>query len=99
MAAGEQKAVLHGHREAVYTLAVTPDGRWLASGDGDGTVRIWETAYWQPQTLMRVEEAIFACAWIGDGGFACAGPAGLYLFNFLGGNASSSALRPENFDG
>ena len=93
VAAGEQKAVLHGHREAVYTLAVTPDGRWLASGDGDGTVRIWETASWQPQTLMRVEEAIFACAWLGDGGLACAGPAGLYLFNFLNGDAPSVVPR------
>ncbi len=34
--------VLRGHRHRVTALAVSPDGEWLASGDGGGDVRIWD---------------------------------------------------------
>lgn len=32
------------HQKPVYTIALSPDGRWLATGSTDGTVRIWEIA-------------------------------------------------------
>lgn len=32
------------HQEPVYTLAFSPDGRWLATGSVNGNVRIWEIA-------------------------------------------------------
>src|SRR5262249_62386999 len=32
---------LTGHSGVVRALVVGPDGRWLASADSDGTVRIW----------------------------------------------------------
>ena len=84
-ATGKQQAVLSGHRGAVYTVAIAPDGNWLATGGDDRTVRIWETTHWQAQTLMRVENVIHTCRWLHSGGLACAGPAGLYLFDFLTG--------------
>jgi ribosome biogenesis protein ERB1 len=36
-----------GHRGPVYTISLSPDGQYLASGGQDGTVRLWEvsTAY------------------------------------------------------
>ncbi len=39
-------ATLPGHTNGVTKLAFSPDGKWLASGsgDGDGSVRIWDLA-------------------------------------------------------
>ncbi len=33
-----------GHREGVFCAAFSPDGKWLASGSSDRTVRIWNVA-------------------------------------------------------
>lgn len=32
---------LHGHRDEIWCLALSPDGRWLASGSRDETIRFW----------------------------------------------------------
>jgi hypothetical protein len=40
---GEEVARLEGHTNYVFSLAFSPDGATLASGSGDGTVRIWDT--------------------------------------------------------
>ncbi|HEV3293785.1 MAG TPA: NB-ARC domain-containing protein, partial [Streptosporangiaceae bacterium] len=38
------RRVLTGHISEVEAVVVAPDGSWLASGGGDGTVRIWDAA-------------------------------------------------------
>jgi len=33
---------LEGHTGRVYSVAVSPDGKWAVSGSGDKTVKIWD---------------------------------------------------------
>ncbi len=41
---GRRTRFLSGHGAAVYALAPSPDGRWLATGSADQTVRLWPLA-------------------------------------------------------
>ncbi len=38
-----QLMVMHGHNDYVSALAISPDGTMLASGAGDGSVKLWPT--------------------------------------------------------
>jgi WD40 repeat protein len=41
---GNTIATATGHTDWVYAVAASPDGSRLASGSGDGTVKIWGPA-------------------------------------------------------
>jgi WD40 repeat protein len=43
-AAPADVTVLKGHREAVYGVAYTPDGKYLLTASGDPSIKVWDAA-------------------------------------------------------
>jgi len=43
-ATGEMKHELNGHQAMVVAVAISPDGRWLYTGDLSGTGRLWNAS-------------------------------------------------------
>ncbi|XP_041350278.1 notchless protein homolog 1-like isoform X2 [Gigantopelta aegis] len=59
---------IEGHAEAVIAVAFSPDGRYLASGSGDTTVRFWDVNTETPQyTCKGHKHWILSISWSPDG--------------------------------
>ncbi len=41
---------LTGHSDSVYSVAISENNKWLASGSDDKTIKIWNTSDW---SLMK----------------------------------------------
>jgi len=52
---GLRTAVLEGHKYAVHALDITSDGRRIASGAGDNTIRIWDVLGRRTRTIFKLE--------------------------------------------
>ncbi|KAH9487474.1 Autophagy-related protein 16 [Psilocybe cubensis] len=40
----EDGAPIYGHERLVKTISISPDGKYIASGSNDGTIRVWSVA-------------------------------------------------------
>ncbi len=63
-----QDHVLEGHQEAVRSLAYSSDGKFLASGSFDGTIRIWDVPSGSlKESFNAHDDAIRSIAFSPDG--------------------------------
>jgi WD40 repeat protein len=72
---GERSAAVHGAREHwVRSVAVTPDGKYVVSGSGDKTVRLWELATGQEvRRFTGHEMGVMSVAVTPDGKYVVSG--------------------------
>ncbi len=65
---------LTGHSEVVRSVVYSPDGRYLASGSQDKTIKIWEVATGKElRTLTGHSNSVFSVAYSPDGRYLASG--------------------------
>ena len=66
---------MHGHTQAVWSVAYSPDGIHVVSGSGDGNIRVWNATTGQPVTepFQGHSDAARSVAFSPDGKFIVSG--------------------------
>jgi WD40 repeat protein len=64
---------LQGHTGGVWRVAPSADGQLIASGDTDGTVRLWETSTGRPVATLQGPTGVWGVALSADGQVVASG--------------------------
>jgi WD40 repeat protein len=65
---GRRIDVLKGHEGRVRAVAWSPDGRRVATGSDDRTVRLWSATTFEELAVVGVHrDKVMSVAWSGDG--------------------------------
>ncbi len=71
----QQKIVVKnvGHQSVVKSLAFSPDGKYLAVGGDDNTIKVWDLQNGKPLTALKHNGAINSVAFSYDGKYLASG--------------------------
>jgi WD40 repeat protein/predicted Ser/Thr protein kinase len=72
-AAWQELATLRGHEKSVNSVTFSPDGKFLASGSDDKTVKVWEVGNWRVATLKGHRKRVYSVSFSPDGKFLASG--------------------------
>lgn len=61
-------ATIHGHKDAILSVAFSPDGSTIATGSYDKLVKLWDAATGKElRTLKEHSDAVYSVAFLPDG--------------------------------
>jgi len=64
----QEEATLKGHADGVHVVAYSPDGKTLASGSYDGTMKLWEVGSGKELSMIKGHVApVWSVAYSPDG--------------------------------
>jgi WD40 repeat protein len=83
---------IQGHTDFVWTVAFSPDEKWIATGSGDTRIRLWDTATGAGGAFLTgAGAAVYALAFTPDGSgiISADGKGDLRLWNVAAGTTTT----------